>query len=68
MTRQELLAQVLTPDKVPEREPYPAIYCYECGRQLRSVDGIELEDIHTGEDGEDVCEDCCAECSEEVSG
>jgi hypothetical protein len=42
-----------------DQDPYPAIYCYECGKQLRTVEDVELEEIHTAKNGEDVCEDCC---------
>lgn len=49
-----------------ERDPYPALYCYECGRQLRTVDDVELWEIHTDAAGEDVCEDCCEECNGNV--
>lgn len=44
---------------------YPAIYCYFCRKQLRTVESIELEDIHTHSNGEDVCEACCDACAKE---
>lgn len=44
-------------------DDYPAIYCYECRKQLRTVSGVELEDIHTSRRGEDVCGACCDVCN-----
>ena len=43
--------------------PYPAIYCYECGEMLRTVEGKDLAEIHSHTSGEDVCEDCCDVCN-----
>lgn len=52
-----------------ERLPYPALYCYECDKLLRTVEGKELCEIHTASNMEDVCEDCCDVCAaEEVDG
>lgn len=39
-----------------------AIQCYECGKALRTALGVDIADIHTSSDGEDVCEACCDEC------
>lgn len=35
-----------------------SIRCYNCEKPLRSVDGTDIEDIHSDEDGEDICEAC----------
>lgn len=44
------------------------IRCHECGALLR-VDGVDLTEIHTDSEGEDVCENCCDVCAaEEIDG
>ena len=38
------------------------ICCYECEKLLRK-DGVDIEEMHTRRDGEDVCEGCCDVCA-----
>ena len=40
-----------------------SIQCYECEKQLRTIAGVDIAEIHTNSDGEDVCADCCDVCA-----
>ena len=35
-----------------------SIRCYGCDKLLRTVAGVDIEDIFDDEDGEDICEEC----------